>query len=486
MKVYPTDESIEQVASVVTNPSMVAMNGPLFQATIGGLTAWKIGATELVLVALMSMFTVIRHTRAEEESGRLELVGAGVVGRFAPLTAALLVVAGTNLAAGTLTALWLIGTGLPATGSVTLGLAMVATGMIFAGLAAVAAQLTASTRSATAIVSSLLGLAYLLRALGDTGQTWMSWLSPIGWGMRMRAYAGEQWWPLALAAAVSTAGILAAFALNSRRDLGAGMLPQRPGPAGAAGSLSSPLGLAWRLQRGVFAGWLFAMAIWGAALGGVVDGISKAKVDDQVSELLTRMGGSSALIDAYLGAVFAITGVVVTAYTVQAMLRLRSEEASGRAEPLLATRVGRFHLATSHLVFAVLGPAVLLLAAGLGAGLVYGAQSHDIAGQVPRLIGTAMVQLPATWVLAGLGVALFGLVPRMTVLAWAALIACMVLQELGALFGFSQWVMDTSPYSHIPKLPGNPLTTTPLVWLTVIALALATAGYAGFRRRDIG
>ena len=70
---------------------------------------------------------------------------------------------------------------------------------------------------------------------------------------------------------------------------------------------------------------------------------------------------------------------------------------------------GRLRWAASHLVFALLGTALLLAAAGAAGGLAYGAQVHDVGGQFGRVLGAALVQLPATWVLAGLGVALIGL-----------------------------------------------------------------------------
>ena len=122
-KLYPTQADLRAVSGVLTNPSLVALSGPLFDVSIGGLTAWKIGVTEFILVALMSLLTVVRHTRADEETGRLELVGAAVVGRLAPLTAALLVTVLANLAVAVLTALGLLATGLPAAGSVAFGLA---------------------------------------------------------------------------------------------------------------------------------------------------------------------------------------------------------------------------------------------------------------------------------------------------------------------------------------------------------------------------
>jgi ABC-2 type transport system permease protein len=163
------------------------------------------------------------------------------------------------------------------------------------------------------------------------------------------------------------------------------------------------------------------------------------------------MGGRSGLTDAFLAAIFGIIGMVAAAYTVQATLRLCQEESSGRVEALLATGVGRLRWATSHLTVALLGTALL----------------------------------PATWVLAGFGTALIGLAPRLSALAWAALILSVLLVELGALFGLKQWIIDVAPFAHLPKLPGSPFTVTPVLWLTVIAIVLGAAGLTGLRRRDM-
>jgi ABC-2 type transport system permease protein len=486
MQLYPTEQSLQNVSGVVSNASLVALNGPLFAVSLGGLTAWKIGVTGFVLVALMSLFTVIRHTRTEEETGRLELVGATAIGRHAHLTAALLVAGLANLVVALLVALGLVGVGLPAAGSVAMGLSVGLTGVAFATVAAVCAQLTTSARSATGIAAAVLGGSYLLRAVGDIGPTWLSWLSPIGWSMRTQAYAGEQWWVPLLFLPLTVALAGAAYALSARRDLGSGLLPPRLGPAVAAPWLRRPLALAWRLHRGVLLGWLVGLAVAGAVMGGAAVAISDGlDANQQLTELLARMGGTKGLTDAYLASVFSITGVVAAAYTVQATQRMRAEESGGRVEPLLATSVGRVRWALSHYVFALLGTVLVLAVAGVGAGLAYGLQVGDVGGQVTRLLGAALVQVPAAWVLAGLGMALFGLVPRFAALTWAGLIACVVLLELGALLGLSQWVVDISPFAHVPKLPGSPAAGVPLVWLTAIAAALSIAGLTGFRRRDI-
>ncbi|MFF4128705.1 ABC transporter permease [Microbispora rosea] len=486
LSLYPTEADLRAVSAVLSNPSLVALSGPLFGLSIGGLTAWKIGVTEFILVGLMSLLTIVRHTRTEEETGRLELIGATVVGRYAPLTAALLVTGLVNLAIAALIALGLLATGLPAAGSLAFGLATGLVGMLFAAIAAASAQLTQSARAASAIAGAVLGGTYLLRAVGDTGPTWLSWLSPTGWALHLRPYAGERWWVAGLFVGIGAVFAVVAYALVARRDVGAGLLRERLGSAESSPALRSPLALAWRLHRGLLLGWTIGLALTGAVMGGAAAGIGDLQSpNQQLTDILTRMGGNNGLTDAFLAAIFGITGMVAAAYTVQAILRLRQEESSGRVEALLATPVGRLRWAASHLTFALLGTALLLAAAGIAGGLGYGMQVHDIGGQIGRLLGAALVQLPATWVLAGFGTALIGLAPRFSALAWAALILSVLLVELGALFGLSQWIVDATPFAHVPKLPGSAFTVTPMLWLTAIALALGAVGLAGLHRRDV-
>ncbi len=141
----------------------------------------------------------------------------------------------------------------------------------------------------------------------------------------------------------------------------------------------------------------------------------------------------------------------------------------------------------SHLVIALAGTVVLLALMGTGMGLGYISRSGGGMSQVGRLLGAGMVQVPAALVLAGLAIALFGLLPRISVAAgWTALGAVVLLLLVGAALRLSHWVMDISPFTHIPKVPGGTVTATPLVLLGVIALALCAVGLAGLRRRDIG
>jgi ABC-2 type transport system permease protein len=96
------------------------------------------------------------------------------------------------------------------------------------------------------------------------------------------------------------------------------------------------------------------------------------------------------------------------------------------------------------------------------------------------------VQLPAIWVLAALTVAVFGLAPRRApAIGWAALSVCVVLGQIGAALQLSQALLDVSPFTHIPRVPGGSVTVLPLLVLTVVTVALVAAGLAGFRRRSV-
>jgi ABC-2 type transport system permease protein len=95
------------------------------------------------------------------------------------------------------------------------------------------------------------------------------------------------------------------------------------------------------------------------------------------------------------------------------------------------------------------------------------------------------VQLPAVWVLAALAVALAGALPRIAGAAWGGLATCLLILLFGGAVQLDQWVLDISPFTHLPHVPGSPVTALPLVVLLAVAAALAALGAFGLRRRDI-
>ena len=477
----------------------LAFNGLVSGTSEGAVVMSQTFLLVAVGAALMSTFAVVRHTRQNEQAGRAELVGASPVGRHAQTIAALVAVIGADVVLGLLNAAGLILVGLPAGGSLVAGAGIAGVGAAFAAVAAVCAQLATTSRGANGLAFAAVGAAFGLRAIGDMASEtvengtkvlpgWPSWLSPIGWGEQVRAFHEDDWRPVALLAAFTVVTIAVAFALAGRRDLGAGLLPSRPGPPRAGRGLLDPLGLAWRLQRGVLAGWAAGLVLVGLAYGAVAP-----EVEDLVGEsegtrdIFEQLGGGARdLTDAYLTATLGITAVAVAAYTIQATLRLRGEESGGTLEPVLAGAVSRLRWLASHVAVAAAGTLVLLALAGAAVGLAYGLASGDTSGELPRFTGAALSQAPGALVLGGLAVAAFGLLPgRATVVSWSVFALCLLLGQTGDLLGLPEPVLKLSPFTHLPAAPVERVTPAPVLALLGVAAALATLGVAAFRRRDI-
>ncbi|MFJ3281214.1 ABC transporter permease [Streptomyces halstedii] len=489
---YAGPEARASLAATLGGPAGLAMTGPrhyLDDYTAGAMTGHQLLGFMAVMVGLMNVLTVTRHTRDEEETGRAELVRSTAVGHHAPLAAALLVAVLADLALAVVTALGLGALDLgPGAGPLLLGCAYAAVGTVFACVAAVTAQITAHTRAASGMALAVVGLAYVLRAAGDSGGgealSWLSWLSPIGWVQRTYVYVDDRWWPLLLCLALGVLCAATGFALSTRRDVGAGLRAVRPGSPVAPESLLRPLGLAWRLHRPLLAGFAAGLLLMGAMYGSVLGQADTMLKDiDGLQEALRGSGGATTA-EAFASMVTVVLAVVASVYAVTAALRPRTEEKAGRAEPLLATGLSRTRWLGGHLAVALTGGTFLLVPAGLGIG-VAGAMATGEAELALRLPAAALAYAPALWVSVGVAAALFGWLPRAVAAAWAVPVYAFVCGYLGELLRFPGLLNALSPFGQVPRLPAEGMDWTPPAVLTALATALLWLGVEGFRRRDL-
>ena len=485
LKVYPTAAARAGfAASIMASPAQRALYGQIYNDSLGAVGIWKAGMFH-TLIAVAVILTVIRHTRADEETGRTELVDSTAVGRYASLSSALLLSFGASIATGAIGAAGLLTTEIPAGGSLAFGAALAGSGLVFTAVAAVAAQLSASARFARGAAFSALGAAFTLRAIGDAGDGKLSWLSPLGWSLQVRPYAGDRWWVLLLHLVTTAALTLVAYRLLTSRDVGAGLVAERAGPATAGTRLTGIEGLVWRLDRGALLLWTVGLCLYGVVMGSVVHGIGDELGDSGVArDIIARMGGTRALEEAFIAVAFTMMGMVAAAFAVSLTLRLHQEEAAQRAETTLAGAVSRIRWLASHLAAALLGSAVAMLISGVAAGLIYGVAAGDLGGKLALVVGSAAVQLPATWLLAAVTVGIFGLAPRFAPAAWGVLVGFVAVYLIGSLARFPQWLLNLEPFAHIPRV-GTDFTAVPLLWLLAIDAALIALGAMAFRRRDL-
>ncbi len=478
-------ERVAGARTVNAAPALVALYGPINDVTSTAAIAFvKLIVLNAAIVSLVAALLVIRHSRADEELGRRELVSAGEVARHAPLAAAVAVGCVFSLLVGALSAAAAAASGAGALGSLTMGAEWAATGIAFSGLAAVAAQLTTGARAARGFAVVALVVAYVVRAVADvTGQSWLTWLSPVGWAQETRPFTGDRWWPMLLHLLLAAAAVAVAVTIESRRDLGAGVLADRPGPA--RGSLATATALAWRLQRMSLLAWSVGLGLLAFVVGSVVTNLGDLLDTADVRAMIERMGGTGLLEDAFVSAELSFLAVAVTGYALSAAGRAHGEESAGRLEDLLATPVPRRHWLAGHLLVAVAGSALLLTVIGLCLGLAHAIGAGDPGVVWPDLTG-AWVRLPAVWTVLGVGVVLYAVRSSWFLACWAVLGASVVFSELGELLRLPDAVVDLSPYSHVPQLPATSFDAGQVLGLLAVATALLVLGVARFDRRDVG
>lgn len=486
---YPSQQERDVMAKTMENPAMVAMVGPgnLDHYTIGAMTAHQMLLLTAAVVGLMSILLVTRHTRADEEVGRIELIRTLPVGRLSNLNSTLLLVCGTNVILALV-----IGFGLFALriesmdleGSFLYGMALGATGVLFAGMAALFAQLVETSRGTIGLSITALVIVYLVRAIGDVGNETLSWISPLGWVTKTDAYVNNHWWPIGSllgAAAVMFAGAYYVYAV---RDLGAGFLPLRPGPKYASAFLQSPVGLAFRLQRMGAIAWAVGMLVIGLSYGSVFGDLEAFFAGNEMMEQLLKSADRYSLTERFIPMLMVVMAILGTIPPLMAMNKLYGEEKKSRIEPILGGAVSRPRLMAAYVTMAMINGLVMLSLAAVGLWAA-GAVVMDEPFAFGTIYGAAIVYYPALLMMIMLAALLIGFVPRLHSLIWLYLLYSFIVVYLGGLFQFPDWARYLSPYDHIPELPVEDMDVVPVVILTGCALAMGLLGLIGYRRRDV-
>ncbi len=489
-----------QAYVAATAPSVVTRlwNGALTGPSIGEISVVETAFIAFLMIALLNIFLVIRHTRKNEELGRAELLGASVVGRQATLTAVLLIAFVANLLCALLLYIIATSNGLPSSGAVLYGVGVGASGMFFAVMAAVMAQLFQSARAANSASVGVFGIALLIRGTGDaTGSlaagglgvqtNWFSYLSPLGWVTGSRPYGQEQPAWLLLFIPLILCGLVAAYTLLVKRDMGAGIFAPRLGRAHAKPALLRRFGLQWRINRTSFISWLIGMILVGATLGGVAKEFESLLAgNEEMQKMLTAFGGGGSVSDIMFSATFVIMAIATAAYIIQLLVRMHTEETSGRLGLTLSTNQSRTNWIITNTAFAFMTGTAILIATGAVTGATYGMVTGGVAHNTVKLTAAILVQLPAVLVLASVSTLLFSVLPKLFVpAAWSLLAASLLDFQLGALLNLPQWLINISPFTHTPAAPAANLSVLPLVLLSTIFVGTYAASIVLMSRRDL-
>lgn len=487
---YATDADREAIAETMKNPAMSAMVGQgygLDNYTNGAMMAHQMLLFSGLAVAIMSILLVARHTRGDEEDGRVEMIRSLPTGRLSNVTATVAVVSGTNVLLALIIGFGLYALGIESMdlqGSLLYGVALGTIGIFFTAVTAVFAQLSENSRGTIGLSFMVLGVSYLIRSIGDAGNEVISWFSPLGWVLGAEVYVNNYWWPIILTLVVSLAIIGGALYLNAIRDLESGFIPAKPGRRYASRYLQSPLGLSFRLQRTGLITWTIAMVVLGASYGSVLGDLESFFAGNEMMQQLLQSADGFSLTEQFIPMLMSIMAMISTIPALMVIFKLKGEENKNRTEHLLARAVSRTQLLGGYFVISVVVSYVMLLMTALGFWSAGSAVMED-GISFSMLHNAAVVYLPALWAMIGIAVLLVGFAPKLTGLTWLYLGYSFIVVYLGGLLQFPEWMSNLSPFGYIPQLPIEDFDFMKVSILTIVAVIFIVIGFLGYKQRDI-
>lgn len=487
---YQSDTERQLMAETMENPAMKALIGRGFgldNYTNGAMLSHEMLVMTMIVVAIMSILLVNRLTRQDEENQQLELLLALPLGRLAPSFSAIVVLFLANglLALVTTVSLTILGIdSIDFIGSLSYSSALFASGIFFGAITLLTAQLSNNQRGSMMLSYLVLGVSYMVRAVGDAGDLWVSYLSPLGLLQETQAYVGNYFWPQSVIVFISFVIIALSMRLREKRDLGSGLLPDRRGKEAASSFLKTTPGFILTLQKVPLISWFVAMLLMGLSYGSVLGDLDAFLSENEVIQQIIGSTEDYSLTEQFIAIILKVMAIMSTIPTLMVFHKLKSEEVKGRLDHLFARPLSRLKIYTWYSVISVLTSIVLLTIAVVslaGAGVYV----LDTGVDFMTIVEANLVYLPAIWVVLGVMGAIYGLLGKFDGLTWLYLLFCFVLIYLGDLLEFPDWLMRVSPFYWIPELPMDNFTVWPLMSLTGIGLGLLVIGGIGFMRRDI-
>lgn len=488
-RTYPDGASRGRLDIFQDNPASRMLQGiPHDIDEPGGFTAWDAGWVLAAIVGIWAILTVSRLLRGEEESERAELVLAAPVRAGRAVLVQLLVVMAAIAVVGAAAAIALAAAGTGPAGSVLFALGIAGIAALFAGVTAIAAQLFEMRRRAVGASVAVLGGFFLLRMVANSGDArgWLRWLIPLGWLDELRPYGDVRWATVALLAGVPVPLCAIAVRLRGRRDTGGALLTGSDRRPARTGLLGGPARFAWRGARGVFTAWLAGTVAYALMIGSMVKTATEFVAQDPgYRKMIETLGlDVSRITEAFVGMMAILLGLMIVLYACWRIGAARTEESSQRAEHILTRPLTRRRWLAGHILVTLAASAALTIACGLAMWAGAAMTRADVgAGDA---LGAALNTLPLVMFFTGLAVLAYGLLPRpATAIAVTLAVVTYVMELMGPALRFPAWLMDVSPFHHVPPVPAEPFAPWPAVALTVLGLLAAGLGVVFFERRDL-
>lgn len=486
---FPTLEERQALAIMMENPAIIFMLGPstgLDNYTVGAMFGHEMLIFTGITAAIMNILLFTRHTRSDEEEGRIEVIRSLPVGRLANITSTTIILFIANIVLGLLIGLGLTVLNIESIdfeSSLLFGLSIGVMGIFFMGVTAVFAQLAETSRGAIGFSFAFMILIYIIRGIGDVSYPALSWVAPFTWIVKTEVFVSNNWWPLIITLVVSLLIIALAYYLNSIRDLEAGFIPAKPGRSEARSYLKSPLGLGIRILRLTIISWLLGIFVIGLSYGSIFGEMDTFLENPVLAEVLPEVEGYSkevlflSFLNIIMSMLCAIPALIIT-------LKIKGEENRGRIQHFLSKRISRNQIIGSYLFLAIVAAIFSLFLSGLGLWLaIIAVMENPIS--FGTIISSAIIYLPALLFMIGLSITLIGLYPKGSSLIWIYLGYTFFCLYLGEILGFPEWMKKLTPFGFIPQLPVDDVNYLTLSLMTIISIGFIFLGFLGYKKRDI-
>jgi ABC-2 type transport system permease protein len=454
---------------------------------VGGYTAWRVGGILAIVAAIWGLSAAVRSMRAEEDTGRQELVLAGVLSRRDAYLAALAASAVGAAALWLAIFLGLVGARLAVGGSAYLALAVVAEVPVFLGIGALASQLAPTRRLALELSSAVFTVALLLRVVADTSSSveWLRWATPLGWSEELRPFTGSHAAVLLLPLAASALLLAGAGLIAVRRDIGSGLLAARDSAPPSARLLSSPTAMALRGERGSLIAWLLGTGFFALVIGTISTSIASAGISSALQRQLQKLGAVRITTPSgYIGLSFLFFVLAASLFACSQLAAARHEESQERLETLLALPVARRRWLAGRLLLALAGTVAISLASCVLAWA--GADIQNAGVPLTSMLEAGANCLPVALLFLGVAALAFALLPRASAgLAYGLVAVAFAWQLFGGLLGAPRWLLDLSPFQHVGLVPAQPFKAGAAAVMLALAAAASLAALWAFARRDL-
>lgn len=472
---------------------------------LGGIIANELGIMLLPALAIAGIMLAIASTRGEEDAGRTELLMGRPVGRFVPLVSGVCSTASSLALLAALTAAALVGTGVPligpdagtdgpaSGGALMFGLLIFAYAMFFAGIGFVVAELAQNARMATGMGMFLFAALYFVRigvnASGngaDAHGMHLSWLTPLGWFDGTSPFEWMRVAPMLTLVAVALVLIALAFVLRSRRDLGAGLIGERPGPTTASARLGTSHGIWWRLHRTGALSWLAGAVGFAWLMGSQLPQWIQALKE---SEAMLQIIGMDADASTITKMALLYSAMIAAAGSIAQISTWVREEHAERVSYLLAQPVSRTRLWAAAVIqscaLAVVGVWLSGAVYVMSGSAALAGTTHSSAFSVPDVWSSALVFSVPALLLAAVAAAWVGAVGTRPWLAWVVFGVSATFGFMGSAFDLPDWVIDLGVFNGIGNVPVESVRWVGIAIEGALIVVLIAAGFVGLRRRDV-